>query len=62
VFSLFTPPLYLLIQLLNFACSWFGLLFVDHTMMFAALEGRMQCSPVRFLIRKGVNVVAYLTA
>jgi hypothetical protein len=30
--------------------------------MFVALEGRMQCSPIGFLIRKGANVVAYLTA
>jgi hypothetical protein len=57
VFSLFTFPLFLLIQLLSFACSWFKLLFVDHTMMFVALEGM-----IGFLFRKGVDVVAYLTA
>jgi hypothetical protein len=27
-------------QLLNFACSWFGLLFVDYAMMFTSLKGK----------------------
>jgi hypothetical protein len=61
MFSLFTLPLSLLIQLLNFACSWFRLLFANRMMMFITLEGKMQCSLIGFLFRKGVNVVAYLT-
>jgi hypothetical protein len=30
-------------------------------MMFVAIKGRKQCSPVGFLFQKGADVVAYLT-
>jgi len=40
VFVVLDLPLSLLVQLFNFACSWFGLLFVDIPTMFATLKGR----------------------
>jgi hypothetical protein len=60
-FFLFTLELCLFIQLLNFACSWFELLFANHMTMFTTLNGRMQCSMVGFLFREGANVVTYVT-
>ncbi len=59
---LFTLQLSLLIQLLSFACNWFGLLFVDYTTMFVALKARKQCPPMGFLFQEGVDVVVYPTA
>jgi hypothetical protein len=53
-------PLSLLIQLLNFSCSGFGLLFVECTTMFTTLKGREQCSPIGFLFQEDANVVVYL--
>jgi len=38
LFSWFILELCLLIQLLNFTCSWFGLLFVNLAMMFITLK------------------------
>jgi len=49
------------IQLQNFACNWFGLLFVDCTMMFVALKDKNQCFPIIFLFWGNVNIIAYLT-
>jgi hypothetical protein len=53
MFSFFTFELSLLIQLLNFTCSWFGLLFVDHATMFMVLMGRKRCSLIGFLFLEG---------
>jgi hypothetical protein len=53
-------PLSLLIQLLNFSCSWFGLLFAKCAIMFTALKGREQCSPIGFLFQEDANVIVYL--
>jgi hypothetical protein len=52
----------LFIQLLNFTCSWFGLLFVDHPTMFVVLMGRKWCSLIGFFFLQGADVVAYLIA
>jgi len=60
IFALQTLPVFCLtlrkkaqyvvvIQLLNFTCSWFRLLFVDRVMMFATLKGRKQCYLIGFL-------------
>jgi len=40
LFSWFILELCLIIQLLNFTCNWFGLLFVNLVMMFITLKGR----------------------
>jgi hypothetical protein len=61
VFVVLDLPLSLLIQLLIFSCSWFGLLFVDYATMFTTLKGRERCSPIGFLFRENANVVASLT-
>jgi len=61
VFVVLDLPLSLLVQLLHFACSWFGLLFANCVTMFATLKGRKRCSPIGFLFREDANVVAYLT-
>jgi len=42
-------PLNYLYSILTFTCSWFKLLFADRVMMFLALKGRKQCSPIGFL-------------
>ncbi len=39
---IFTFGFYLFIQLLNFACSWFKLLFMDYVIMFINPKGRKQ--------------------
>ncbi len=40
VFLVLDLPLFLLVQLLNFAYSWFGLLFENYATMFRTLKGR----------------------
>jgi high-affinity nickel permease len=50
------------IQLQNFACNWFGLLFVDYTRMFVVLKARKHCFPMGFLFQEGFDVVLYPTA
>ncbi len=49
VFVVLDLPLSLFIQLLNFACSWFGLLLADCATMFITLKGKEQCSLIIFL-------------
>jgi hypothetical protein len=62
VFLFFTFELSLLIELLNFICSWFGLLFVNRATMFAVLMGRKECSLIGFIFLEGADVIAYLIA
>jgi hypothetical protein len=61
-FSLFTFELCLLIQLLNFVCKLFKLLFANCAMMFAFLKDRKQCSLVGFLFQESADVIVYLIA
>jgi hypothetical protein len=44
-------------QLLNFACNWFILLFVNCATMFITLKGRKWCSLIKFLLQEGAYVV-----
>jgi len=50
------------IQLLNFVCNGFKVLFVDHATMFVALIGRKQCYSNESHFQNNVDDILYLIA